>query len=131
MKVIIKDILFGILIFVVIMLAELLVSLPFDEAGVETFTNEELKPHLNREFLLTAIPAVIITFFAAWFLKTDSRASAVRRSIIWTLIAVILYLIMGIGNDNLNVLFGVAGMYVLLLAIFAGPLLFAGIKHLK
>ncbi|SHJ10858.1 hypothetical protein [Parasporobacterium paucivorans] len=131
MKTIIKEILFGILIFIIIMILEFLVTLPFGEAGVENMSHEQLRPHLNREFLLTALPAGIVTFLFAWLLKTDTRASAVRRSCVWIVIALVLYLLMGIGNSNLDVLFTNFGMYVLLICIFLGPLVFAAIKRLK
>ena len=45
--------------------------------------------YLNREFLLTAIPAAILTYTAAMVTKVPTIVSAYRKSIIWTAVVVI------------------------------------------
>lgn len=72
-----------------------------------------------------------VNFTKNLLLKTKSKAEALKRSGLWTAMIGFLYLIIGIGNDNYRVLFGNAGMYILLACAFAGPNLYAKIKHLK
>ena len=80
MKAIIQDVLTGLLIFVLYGL-EFAVTLPFGEPGGES---GDLAAYLNREFLLTAIPAAILTYTAAMVTKVPTIVSAYRKSSIWT-----------------------------------------------
>lgn len=41
------------------------------------------------------------------------------------------YIVIGFGNDNLPLIFGAIGIYVLLLCAFAGPILYAKIKNFR
>lgn len=127
MKAIIKDVLSGLLIFVLIMVLEFAVTLPFGEPGVES---GELAAYLNREFLLTAIPATILTYLAARVMKVTTLANAYRKSIIWTAVVLGLYTIIAVGNDNVGPIFGSYSFYLLLLGVFLGPILYAKFKRL-
>ena len=127
MKAIIKDILLGLLIFVLIMVLEFAVTLPFGEPGGES---GDLAAYLNREFLLTAIPAAILTYTAAMVTKIPTIAIAYRKSIIWTAVVLVLYTIIAVGNDNVGPIFGSYAFYLLLLGVFLGPVLYAKIKRL-
>ncbi len=132
MKTILKDIAFGILIIILITLAEFIVTLPFGTPG--DVDSAGLAMIINRELLLTALPAGLITVAFAHLLKTDTRQAAVRRSNIWMLMILLNYLIIGIGNQNLEEIFGSAGIYALLACAFAGPLVYSWLilrkKHL-
>lgn len=61
MKKIIKDILFGVLIIVVTLIFEFIVTLPFDEIASES-DRARWTFLINRELLLTALPAALITY---------------------------------------------------------------------
>lgn len=124
-----RDFLFGLIVFIVIMLCEFTVTLPFGDPW--ELSPKNYSQFINKEFLCTALPAGIVTFLFAALLKTKSKAEALKRSGLWTAMIGFLYLIIGIGNDNYRVLFGNAGMYILLACAFAGPNLYAKIKHLK
>lgn len=128
MKTIVKDVLFGLLIIILITAAEFIVTLPFDVSP--DLSNAELVPVLNREFLLTAVPAGIITYFFAEFVKTTTKGEAIRRSLLWTAMVVLNYLAMALGNDRLGVIFGAWGLYVLFLFTLLGPLIFARVMKL-
>jgi hypothetical protein len=56
--------------------------------------------------------------------------SAYRKSIIWTVVVLGLYTIIGVGNDNVGPIFGSYGFYLLLLGVFLGPILYAKFKKL-
>jgi Fe2+ transport system protein B len=127
MKAIIKDVLSGLLIFVLIMVLEFAVTLPFGEPSNES---GDLAVYLNREFLLTAIPAAILTYTAAMVTKVPTIVSAYRKSIIWTVVVLGLYTIIAVGNDNVGPIFGSYGFYLLLLGVFIGPILYAKFKKL-
>jgi len=128
LKAIIKDILSGALIFILIMLFEFAVTLPFGEPGVES---GELSIYLNREFLLTAIPAAILTYMAAMVTKVPTLVSAYRKGFIWTTVVLGLYTIIAVGNDNVGPIFGSYGFYVLLAGVFIGPVLYTKLKKLS
>ncbi|CZQ88853.1 hypothetical protein [Trichococcus collinsii] len=127
MKAIIKDVLSGLLIFVLIMVLEFAVTLPFGEPGGES---GGLAVYLNREFLLTAIPAAILTYMAAMVTKVPTIVSAYRKSIIWTTVVLGFYSIIAVGNDNVGPIFGSYGFYLLLLGVFLGPILYSKFKRL-
>lgn len=127
MKVLIKEILSGLLIFVLIMVLEFAVTLPFGEPGGES---GDFVGRLNQEFLLTAIPAAILTYMAAMVMKVPTVVSAYRKSIIWTAVVLGLYTIIAVGNDNVGPIFGSYGFYLLLLGVFIGPILYAKFKSL-
>ncbi len=123
MKAMIKEGLFGLLAVFLITVFEFLVTLPLGAPTFE-FGSEEHALFLNYEFLLTAIPALFVTYFLAKARKTQSIPEALRRSIVWTLIIFLNYFILGIGNDILGIILGTAGLYVLLAFAFAGPILY-------
>jgi len=129
MKNVMKDFLFGILIIVVTLIFEFLVTLPFDEVAMES-DRARWAFLINRELLLTALPALLITFFFAALLKTKSRKEALRRALIWTCTLALYYLLISIGNGCLDLMFGHIGVYVLLLCAFTGPVIYSLIKRL-
>ena len=129
MKAIITDILLAFGIFVIIMILEFLVTLPF---GAPTNLEVgELGAFLNREFLLTAVPAAIVTYLFARLSNGQTIVSAYRKSIIWTLMILAFYAIIAVGNDNVGPIFGSYGFYVLLAGIFAGPIIYAKMERLE
>jgi len=130
MKSIIKDVLFGVLIVIVITLLEFVVTIPFG-LPADGISRDEWAAFISRELLITAVPAFLTTFVFALLLKTKSRADAIQKAVFWTSILCVNYFVMGLGNDNLGLIFGTAGIYVLLICAFAGPLVYAKVKHLK
>lgn len=128
MKRIIKDALFGLLIIIVITILEFIVTIPFGEPA-QQFTNEVWAKFINRELLLTALPAALTTFVLARHLKTKTKADAIRRGIIWSTMLALNYILIGIGNKNFELIFGGIGIYILLACTFAGPVIYAKVKH--
>ena len=118
-----------ILIVIIITILELLVTLPFGRPG--ELDSKEYSQFVNRELLLTTLPAFVVTFLFAWLLKTRGMSGAIRRSSIWTIIILINYLLIGIGNNNITIIFSTLGIYMLLLGAFLGPMGYAKIKHLE
>lgn len=125
----VKDILFGFVVLMVIILMEFIVTIPFGIVG-EGATSTEFSAFMNREFLLTAIPAAAVTYIFTAVRKTSSRAQAFQHSVTWTLMIFLMYFLMGIGNNSLGEIFSTVGIYVLLAAAFAGPILYSKINHL-
>ena len=121
MKSVIKDVLFGVLIVIVITILEFLVTIPFG-LPAEGISREEWAAFISRELLITAVPAFLTTFVFALLLKTKSKADAIQRAVFWTSILCINYIVIGLGNDNLSLIFGTIGIYVLLICTFAGPM---------
>lgn len=130
MKSIIKDVLFGVVIVIVVTLLEFVVTIPFGMPA-EDLSNDEWAAIISRELLLTAVPAFLTTYVFALLLKTKGKAEAIQKAVFWTSILCLNYLIIGVGNDNLGSIFGTIGIYVLLICAFAGPLVYAFLKHLK
>ncbi len=123
------DILFGIVTIIIVTIFEYLVTLPFGKPGE---LNDGGYSHIiNLEFLLTALPAAIVTFIFAWLLKTKRKSDSMRRAIVWTAMLALYYVLIGLGNNNLPELFLTIGIYVMLICAFAGPIIYARIKHLR
>jgi len=106
------------------------VTIPFG-LPADGISRDEWAAFISRELLITAVPAFLTTFVFALLLKTKSRADAIQKAVFWTSILCVNYFVMGLGNDNLGLIFGTAGIYVLLICAFAGPLVYAKVKHLK
>lgn len=123
---IIKDILFGFLVLVATILAEFVMTIPFGLAGGSE--GADFTQFMNREFLITALPAGLITFLFAWLSKTKTGGDALRKSIIWTGMIGLYFLLVGMGNGNIGELFGAYALYILFVCAFLGPLLYAKLK---
>ncbi|NTW72909.1 MAG: hypothetical protein HGA49_11805 [Eubacteriaceae bacterium] len=130
MKNIVKDVLFGVLVVIVITILEFIVTIPFG-LPAESIDREMWANFISRELLVTALPAFLTTTFFAWRLKTKSNSDALRKGLIWTAIIALNFVIIGLGNDNLGLIFGKIGIYVLLACAFAGPVLYSKVKRLN
>jgi len=129
-RVMIKDVLFGVLIIIVITFLEFIVTIPIGEPLEEADT-KTWASIINRELLLTALPVFFTTFFFTWKLNTKSKSDAVRRGVIWTVIITLYYMIIGLGNNNFQLIFGKIGIYILIACSFAGPVFYIKIKKLN
>jgi len=79
MKIITKDALFGLLIIIVITILEFIVTIPFGEPAQE-FTSEVWAKFINRELLLTALPAALTNnLFSQVVLKTKSKDRCYKK----------------------------------------------------
>jgi hypothetical protein len=123
MRAFIKDVLFGVLMIVLTMMAAFIVTLPFSDVADES-NRVEWAALINREFLLTALPTAAITFLFAALLKTKTRREAVRRASVWTGCLALFYVFIGVNNRNIDLIFGTIGIYALLLGAFLGPVLY-------
>lgn len=122
MKKMVKDVLYGFLVVIVITLCEFIVTIPF---GLPDMVNQvDYIEFMNREFLLTALPALFVTYGFAWMLKTKIMNEAMQRSIIWTLLVLLNFVMIGLGNNNISEIFKTFGIYVLLIGTFIGPILY-------
>lgn len=130
MKNVIKDSLFGVLILVFTLVFEFIVTIPFSEIASES-DRARWAFLINRELLLTALPAALITFTFCWLLKTATRRDALRRGIIWTCVLALYYILISIGNRSFSLMFGSIGVYVLLASAFAGAAIYSVIKRLR
>jgi hypothetical protein len=129
MKKILIDILFGFVVITVVTIFEFLVTLPFGDPG--DLSSEGYSSFINQELLLTALPAAFTTFTLTWLLKTKNVSNSLRKSIVWTTMLALSFLFIGLGNGNLLEIFLTIGIYVLLAFTFAGPIIYAKIKHLE
>jgi len=123
MKRTLKELAFGLAVYVLVQVGELLVTLP-GWGGTGAFLEDPAARAraLLIEFALTAPVALAIAFLVAQFLRTPSATAGLRRGLIWAGVLVVLYLVVAVGNDNL-LLFGVPTFYLLVAAVVAGPVL--------
>lgn len=123
----VKMILTGLLLIVLVYLAEFLVTLPFPMTP--DVTNADRAGWLVAEYALTALPAVILTFLAAWVLKLHAIKDAVLHSIVWTLMyAGVILLLSTLDAPDLSttkMLFSTPTIYLLFALYFLGPVLYA------
>ena len=57
---------------------------------------------------------VTLPFGEPWVLKIKNKSDALKRSITWTVVLTLNYLVISIGNQNYKIIFGNVGIYVLL-----------------
>jgi hypothetical protein len=123
MKRYLKELAFGLVVYVLVQVAELLVTLPgWGGTGAYLADPAARVGALLIEFGLTAPVALLIAFLVAQFLRTPTVAAGLWRGLIWTAVSVVLYLVVAVGNDNL-LLFGVPTFYLLAAAVLSGPVL--------
>jgi hypothetical protein len=127
MKKMLIDILLGFAVVIVVTIFEFLVTLPFGDPG--ELSPEGYSTFINRELLLTALPAALTTFILTWVLHTKITTDLLRRAVVWTSMIALSYVFIGLGNDNLLEIFRTIGIYVLLASAFAGPIIYFFIKH--
>lgn len=117
----IKIIGMGLLLFAITLMVEMLVTLPF---GAPTSEDPDIiRQLLVWEFLLSAIPAGLLTYAAARMMKLTEKSDLILASVVWTVIHVLLMLLIAVGNDRFNLIFGSYAFYVRLACIFIGPML--------
>lgn len=117
LKNIIVDFFLGFLVIFLVMFAEMLVTLPF--AGGTG--NGSL---LNLEFALAALPSFLVTFGLAAWLRSTKLNDTVRRSLLWAVMLLIFYLVIGKANETLGLIVAAAGFYVLMAGVLAGPFVY-------
>ncbi len=99
---------------------------------------------MNAEYLIAAVPVLALSLVLAWLSFTARMRDAWRKSILWTAIVFVLDLALSIINAVDTGEFSLSafdrifvntlctpGYYAVLAALFAGPLLYARIRHLK
>ena len=121
---IIVNILLGLLIFCLIMLAMLAVSIL-----VKSSEGGDPTKFISTYALASALPVLLFSFLLAFLLKTRKGKDAILRGIIWTAVAVAAYFLIGLGNQTLPFIFGALGTYVQLAAVFLGPIAASLIKR--
>lgn len=122
MKRLITDVGLGVLLMALVLAGEFLITLPLPGDGGVIRTGAALWAALNLELGLAAVPAVASSVLLAWVTGTRTIGHGVRQGVIWTVVVGALYLWMGVTNDT-TVMFTTVGLWVLLAAVFAGPVL--------
>ena len=121
------DVLLGFLVILLVMIAEMLVTLAFSTGGeVEIYSSL-----LNLELGLSALPAFLITMFLAARLKSVEFDEALRRSVIWAGMLLLFYVVIGLGNGTFSPIFSGFGIYMLLACAFLGPFFWWRIRGRK
>jgi hypothetical protein len=120
MKRILTDVATGVGIFLLVMIAEFVVTLP-DWLGTGPYTeNDQVRWRvLLIEFALAAPFALVISWVVGRWRRTSSLGEGLQRGLIWAAVACFFYLIMAWGNGTW-VLFAVPTLYILLAALVAG-----------
>jgi len=130
MKNLIKDILMGLLLFIVTLMLELLVSILLGQPDPTKVSDETRAANVSMVFLGAAIPIGLAAFAAAAFLKPATRGRAIRMSLIWTAIFIGLNILTGLGNDTMEIIFLGVGFYAAAVLMFLGPIAYARLRKL-
>lgn len=120
-----KNIGFGLLLLISTLLIEFLVTLPFgspwDTYSPSTIPQDLYINYLNLEFFLTAL-VLFFLLFLLYHLLHYSIQTLKEASILWSLMLLAFYLLIGFGNQNLSIILQSIGFYLLvstpLLAFF-------------
>jgi len=125
---ILRMILVGLLLIVLVTVAEFLVTIPLGSPPEEA--NAEWLRMVDLELLLTALPAGLLTFLAAVLLKLPTRRDSLLHAAVWTGLYALSLLLVLRGNGILGIVLVRLPVYVLLAFHFLGPLVQARIRHL-
>lgn len=130
MKNLVKDILIGLLLFLVTLLIEFGVSVALGQEDPTKISDDIRAANVSMMFLASAIPIGLAAFAAAAALKPETRARALRMSVIWTAIFVGLNVLTGLGNDTMGIIFLGIGIYASIVLMFLGPIAYARFRKL-
>ena len=122
---VLKNVLFGVMIYVAINLLMLVASLL-----LSTYEGQDNTYLVSVNSVVAAVPIGILTFLLAMLLKTANRRDALMQSIIWTGLQLVFFFLIGLANQTLPNIFGAIGFYILMIFVFIGPLIFAWTKKL-
>ncbi len=116
-------------LYIILLIVELVLTLPF---GMSTDPSDaELKTALFWEFLITAIPAGVLTYFAAMSLNLGTFKDILIHSAVWTAFYVAInFILSAFVNHNFEIIFGTFSFYVLIVLFFFGPIVYGRVKHL-
>ena len=127
----IKDVLLGIVLVFLNQIIMLLVSLLVGAYSSGDETVEELVRMVTLNSAVSALPMAALTFLFARIFKTKSMAEAYRSGGIWVLVLIVYYILIGLGNNTIEIILRSPTVYLMFLFTFAGPVLFGKLKHLK
>lgn len=131
MRKIIKDFFAGVLIFIIWSVLAfaiyLLFAKLFNDPAIENVRfSGLLKDHsMWLSLFLTLFAAALIPFLFAWLFKTKTKNDSLKRSIMWSLVLVIWYLLIGLMNGTAVDIFTSYYFYFVLVSYFSGPLIYA------
>lgn len=128
---IIKYVLLGLVLVFLNQIIMLLFSLLLGAFSSGNETTEELVRMVTLNSAATALPMAALTFLLAWMLKIKSMAEAFRTGGIWALVLVIFYILIGLGNNTIEIILRSPAIYLMFLVTFAGPVLFGKLKRLE
>ncbi|ETA81816.1 hypothetical protein [Youngiibacter fragilis] len=130
MKNLFKEVLMGLLLFIVTLLIEFAVSVALGQGDSANITDEVRAAHVSMMFLGAAVPIGLAAFAAAALLKPETKGRALRMSIIWTAIFIGLNVLTGLGNDTMGIIFLGIGIYASIVLMFLGPIVYARFRKL-
>jgi len=143
MKRIAMDLGLGLIVYLAVYICAILIAFIFRDPFTGPGFGERIGS-MNYEFLITAIPALLITMGITWISRIKLRSDALRKSIVWTILILLIDMVFAVINavdvgefswSTLDKTFVNSlccwGYYILLAAVFAGPLLYSKIKQLK
>lgn len=123
----VKMIATGFLLIVLIYLAEFLVTAPFSPGP--NVTDSEQASWLVWEFLLTSIPACLLSFFFAFLFKLHEKKDSCIHGAVWTIMyAGVVFLLSVLDSPNLTSsarIFGTPTLYLVFALYFLGPLIYS------
>lgn len=127
-KNIIFDVLAGLVIITVITLTVLITSM----ICTSMQSNMDARKHyVFAELMICVLPAGFASYLAAKLLGTDSRQQGLRRSIIWTVMVLLSFVLTSTLNSSFDIIFTTAAVYVLLVSVFTGPMIYVLMRHLN
>lgn len=130
MKNLFKDVVVGLLMFIVTLIIEFTVSVALGQDDPTKISDDIRAANVSMMFLASAIPIGLAAFAAAAALKPETRARALRMSVIWTAIFVGLNVLTGLGNDTMGIIFLGIGVYVSIVLMFLGPVVYSRFRKL-
>jgi hypothetical protein len=122
---VLRLLLYGLLICILANVVLLVASLPF---GIQEDVNPIRQNSINA--FLAALPLGLISFFCALLNRTASRKEALLSGSVWTACLLVMFTLIGLGNQTLDVVFLAPGMYALFAGVFLGPIAYARFSKL-
>jgi hypothetical protein len=121
--------LYGVVVIIATTFGEFLVTLPFSDYW--TSGSVDMPAMVNLELLLTAIPACLVCAGCSWLLRLQRFEEVVEHGILWMVMLLINYVVIGLGNANLVLIIGSFGFYVLLIGALTGPIIMYKLRSLN
>lgn len=127
----VKDLLFGLGLYALITVVGLFVTMATSRGSDTLLLNDEVRGDMATSTLLwMVVPAFLLSLGLSALRRIRMKNAALRISIVWAVLLLFLYLVAALWSGIFTVLIASVSLYLFLVAVFLGPIVYSFLKKL-